>query len=184
MDGKSDDTMVIYMDRNTYNQYIFYNNIIIRLKNSDGNTENVEIKVQDSHYWINKALSLGEKIEPLSLSEVKKLYDGRAVSKDEFNIRKSTINGSPEDCLIESSDGSDEYIANRVGMAMVDYTDKKTGMSFEVDINIKLPDNAVKTDDIIFDDASRVELYGAQSGSYMIYHKSVLNRFSQGIYSF
>ena len=50
-------------------------------------------------------------------------------------------------------------------MAMVDYTDKKTGMSFEVDINIKLPDNAVKTDDIIFDDASRVELYGAQSGS-------------------
>ena len=184
MDGKSDDTMVIYMDRNTYNQYIFYNNIIIRLKNSDGNTENVEIKVQDSHYWINKALSLGEKIEPLSLSEVKKLYDGRAVSKDEFNIRKSTINGSPEDCLIESSDGSDEYIANRVGMAMVDYTDKKTGMSFEVDINIKLPDNAVKTDDIIFDDVSRVELYGAQSGSYMIYHKSVLNRFSQGIYSF
>ena len=184
MDGKSDDTMVIYMDRNTYNQYIFYNNIIIRLKDSDGNTENVEIKVQDSHYWINKALSLGEKIEPLSLSEVKKLYDGRAVSKDEFNIRKSTINGSPEDCLIESSDGSDEYIANRVGMAMVDYTDKKTGMSFEVDINIKLPDNAVKTDDIIFDDASRVELYGAQSGSYMIYHKSVLNRFSQGIYSF
>lgn len=184
MDGKSDDTMVIYMDRNTYNQYIFYNNIIIRLKNSDRNTENVEIKVQDSHYWINKALSLGEKIKPLSLSEVKKLYDGRAVSKDEFNIRKSTINGSPEDCLIESSDGSDEYIANRVGMAMVDYTDKKTGMSFEVDINIKLPDNAVKTDDIIFDDASRVELYGAQSGSYMIYHKSVLNRFSQGIYSF
>ena len=141
MDGKSDDTMVIYMDRNTYNQYIFYNNIIIRLKNSDGNTENVEIKVQDSHYWINKTLSLGEKIKPLSLSEVKKLYDGRAVSKDEFNIRKSTINGSPEDCLIESSDGSDEYIANRVGMAMVDYTDKKTGMSFEVDINIKLPDN-------------------------------------------
>ena len=56
-------------------------------------------------------------------------------------------------------------------MAMVDYTDKKTGMSFEVDINIKLPDNAVKTDDIIFDDASRVELYGAQSGSYMIYPK-------------
>ena len=54
---------------------------------------------------------------------------------------------------------------------MVDYTDKKTGMSFEVDINIKLPDNAVKTDDIIFDDASRVELYGAQSGSYMIYPK-------------
>lgn len=184
MDGKSDDTMVIYMDRNTYNQYIFYNNIIIRLKDSDGNTENVEIKVQDSHYWINKALSLGEKIEPLSLSEVKKLYDGRAVSKDEFNIRKSTISGSPEDCLIESSDGGDEYIANRVVMAMVDYTDKKTGMSFEVDINIKLPDNAVKTDDIIFDDASRVELYGAQSGSYMIYPKSVLNRFSQGIYSF
>ena len=67
---------------------------------------------------------------------------------------------------------------------MVDYTDKKTGMSFEVDINIKLPDNAVKTDDIIFDDASRVELYGAQSGSYMIDPKSVLNRFSQGIYSF
>ena len=56
-------------------------------------------------------------------------------------------------------------------MAMVDYTDKKTGMSFEVDINIKLPDNAVKTDDIIFDDASSVELYGAQSGSYMIYPK-------------
>lgn len=88
MDGKSDDTMVIHMDRNTYNQYIFYNNIIIRLKNSDGNTENVEIKVQDSHYWINKTLSLGEKIKPLSLSEVKKLYDGRAVSKDEFNIQK------------------------------------------------------------------------------------------------
>ena len=119
-----------------------------------------------------------------SLSAVQKLYDGRAVSKDEFNIRKSTISGSPEDCLIESSDGGDEYIANRVVMAMVDYTDKKTGMSFEVDINIKLPDNAVKTDDIIFDDASRVELYGAQSGSYMIYPKSVLNRFSQGIYSF
>ena len=168
MEGKADDTIVIYMDRNIYNKYVFGNNIKINLEDTNGDTSCTEIQVENSHHWINVEVSLGDKIKPLELDSVKKLYNGRNLSTSEFEIENYGVNGSANDCLIKNSDEEGEYIANKVGLAGVKYTDKTSGISFEVNVSIRLPENSIAKDDIILDDAAIAETYSANVGSYVI----------------